>query len=267
MSGNSAFQLVKGEGWRRGLANQLRIEFARWFRTRTWWVRSLVWVAIIDLLLFVVIFADDSSGEGPGEGVLSLYAIFSGLFVAIGVIVMMQSAVIGEKSSGTAAWLLSKPMSRTAYLVAKLIANGVGITLTALVLPGLVAFAGIQLGTPTHLSPLAFAGGLLFLTLNMLFWLVLTLMLGTFFNSRGPVLGIPMVLIMGSQILLGLAPWLAYVIPYELTFPAGDPEIPPVVVAVVNRQAPDSWMPVYTAVTMILLMMAVAIWRFRREEL
>ncbi len=68
------------------------------------------------------------------------YAIFAGLFPAVGVVIIMQGVVVGEKKSGTAAWVLSKPVTRPAFILSKVIANSLGVLVTMVVLPGIVAY-------------------------------------------------------------------------------------------------------------------------------
>ena len=108
-----------------------------------------------------------------------MYALFSCLFPTIAVIIILQDAIIGEKESGTAAWVLSKPVSRTAFVVAKLIAHSVGVLVTMTLLPGLVAYLQLSLAGDTWLNPLAFVGGMGIVWLYQMFFLTLTLMLGT----------------------------------------------------------------------------------------
>ena len=45
---------------------------------------------------------------------MMIFAVASGLFGAIGTVIAMQGSLIDEKKSGTAAWIMSKPVSRTA---------------------------------------------------------------------------------------------------------------------------------------------------------
>jgi hypothetical protein len=55
MAGNSAFQLAQPGGWSSGLRNLLRADFGKWFKTRMWWTQALIWVAVIDGILFSVL--------------------------------------------------------------------------------------------------------------------------------------------------------------------------------------------------------------------
>src|SRR5512135_1265243 len=105
MAANSAMQLVTERGWRRGLGSMLGSELSRWWKTRMWWVQCLIWVGMIGSLLSAILFAGEDAP--PSEEVAILYAIFAGLFPAVGVVIIMQGVVVGEKKSGTAAWVLS----------------------------------------------------------------------------------------------------------------------------------------------------------------
>ena len=62
------------------------------------------------------------------------------MFPAIAVIIIMKDTLVGEKQSGTAAWVLSKPVSRPAFILSKLAANSIGVLATIVILPGVVAF-------------------------------------------------------------------------------------------------------------------------------
>src|SRR5664279_732183 len=116
-TGNDAFAAVKGAGWSRGLNNVLKGELKGWFGTRRWWVQILIWTASVNLIFLIV-----SLTTPRGSAVttpLMLFNIFIGLAGPVGMSIVMQSALIGEKKSGTAAWVLSKPVSRSAFVLSK----------------------------------------------------------------------------------------------------------------------------------------------------
>src|SRR5512136_3318187 len=92
MSGNSAFQLVSEHGWRRGMGSMLKSELSRWWKTRMWWVQCLIWVGCIGLMLGAILFS--SPEPSPGQDAAMLYAIFAGLFPAVGVVIIMQGVVV-----------------------------------------------------------------------------------------------------------------------------------------------------------------------------
>jgi ABC-type transport system involved in multi-copper enzyme maturation permease subunit len=65
----------------------------------------------------------------------------------------MQDAVVGEKKDGTAAWVLSKPLTRPAFILSKIIANSVGILLTLVVVPCMVAYTILSIAHKSALNP------------------------------------------------------------------------------------------------------------------
>lgn len=267
-TGNAALQLVDERGWRRGLSNLLRGEFSSWFKSRKWWTHILMWLVTINLiLLFTIIGAKEAekSGEAGPEDTIELYGIFGGMFVMIGVMVVMQGAIVGEKKSGTAAWILSKPVSRAAFVISKLVGNTVGLLLTAVLVPGLIAYVQLYVALERWLPPLDFLAGVATLGLHMFFWVTLTLMLGTFFDSWGPIIGIPLALSFGQQFIVGFLPFLAYIFPWALSVPLGD-EYRSLVWSFINGETPFSWIPLLSAGFFSISFIAVAIWRFNRQE-
>ena len=83
--------------------------------------------------------------------------------------VFAQDALIGEKRSGTAAWLLSKPVSRTAFLLAKLTADGIGILVTIVIVQGAIGYfvlraaTGISFQVPNFLAAMGLVAMVLIL--------------------------------------------------------------------------------------------------------
>jgi ABC-2 type transport system permease protein len=262
MAGNSAFQMVAERGWRGGLRNLLRIENGKWWRSRTWWVQTLLWTVIINGILAGILW----SGQ-PVSAIdaVSLYCIFSGLFPAIAVIIIMQDELVGEKETGTAAWILSKPVSRTAFVLAKFVANSLGVLVTMLLIPGIVAYIQISLALGSWLAPLNFLGGIGVLYVNQLYYLSLTLMLGAFFHRRGPVIGIPLALAFGQQMIFGMLPIMAQVLPWTLVVPLGELEVS-IASGLILGQTPPSLYPLYISLVCVVVFTGLAFWRFEKEE-
>jgi ABC-2 type transport system permease protein len=126
---------------------------------------------------------------------LIVLIIFAGMAVPIAAVALGQDSIIGEKQSGTAAWIRSKPASRPAYIISRLIAHGLGLLITALALPSMIAYLQISSVGGPALGPSGFAAGIGLIYLNLLFYLTLMIMLGAFFSSRGPVLGIALAIL------------------------------------------------------------------------
>ena len=217
------------------------------------------WYLVLSAILFA---AEDAP---PSQEVAILYVIFAGLFPAVGVVIIMQGVVVGEKKSGTAAWVLSKPVTRSAFMLSKVVANSLGVLATMVILPGIVAYTltAAKTGTAWNLPGFLSAMGVIFL--SQFFFLSLTLMLGTFFGSRGPVIGIALGLLFMQQYLLGWLPVLRYVLPWKLVIPIGeqlDAVAPCLLVGSHN------YSPILIVVIALesLLFIGIGLWRFSHEE-
>jgi len=271
---SSQFQLIEEKGWKRGLGNLLSGELSSWFKTRRWLKHILTWLLIINLILFFTVIgldvaAEEAAAAGeplPEVDTPMLYGVFGGMFVAFGVMVSMQGVIVGEKQEGTAAWTLSKPVTRTAFVVSRLIGNAVGILLTAVMVPGAVAYLTMGLLTPLGwLPPLDYIAGMAVIALSAFFWLTLTLMIGTFFEKSGGVIAIPMGLYFAMWMLPSVLTPLMYITPVILTIgPEGD--FKGVSTALMLGESPFSWIPVISAVIFSAIFVNVAIRRFNSQE-
>ena len=268
------FQTVEERGWRRGLGNLLQGELSSWFKTTRWLKQITLWLLIINLILFLTVIGLNqatkealAAGEPPPEVETPiLYGVFGGMFVAFGVMITMQRVIVGEKRAGTADWVLSKPVTRTAFVVSRLVGNTLGVLLTAVLVPGVVAYLTIGLLTPLGwLPPLNYLAGLAVLSLSAFFWLTLTLMTGTFFEKSGGVIAIPMGLYFAMWMLPSVLPPLMYITPVILTVgPEGD--FKGVSTALMLGESPFSWIPVISAVIFSVIFITVAIRRCNRQE-
>jgi ABC-2 type transport system permease protein len=263
MSGNEAFELVSERGWKRGLGTMLRSGLGRWFKTKMWWVQCRIWGSLIGFILAAIAF---SSETPPAEELLLLFAVFAGLFPAVGVVIIMQDALVGEKKEGTAAWVLSKPLTRPAFVVSKIIANSAGIIITMIVVPCLLAYAIITISTKSSLNPLGFLESMGVIFISHFFFLALTLMLGTFFDSRGPVIGIPLGILFMQQNLIGFIPALGYVLPWSLVVPLGNTPSLALSLMMNFPVQPSQLITLAAIVIESILFIFIGLWRFNREE-
>jgi ABC-2 type transport system permease protein len=233
----------------------LRKELGEWFSTRRWLVHLLTWVAIINGVVALVMVADDS------EDALQVFVLLGVFASAMGVVVATQGSVVGEKQRGTAAWMLSKPVTRTSFLLAKMIGHGVGFTVLACLAPCAVfVLEAALLGTgPPSLPALAAAAALW--TLHLLVYVALGVALGAAFPARGPVAAIGTGLLLAGQFFGGMVPvpvltFLPWVLPKAADAVAhGDPlptSLPTVVAA---------------AAVLIVASAAFGLWRLHRQEL
>jgi ABC-2 type transport system permease protein len=262
-AGNNVFKLETGSGWTRGLPNLLSAELGRWFGTRRWWTQILIWAACVNLAVAGTAFSENSP---PAPELAMVFSILMGIAAPIGVAIIMQGALVGEKRSGTAAWVLSKPASRSSFLVAKLAASVLGITLTIVLAQGTIAYLIIWASSGTALPPLQFLGALGVEMLNLFFYIALGLMLGALFAHPAPVVAIPLAFLFSQQFVLGLVPELIKVLPWFLVIPPNNSNTPSITMAVMTGSQPMTYLPVATTLAASALFVIVALWAFQQQE-
>lgn len=253
-------QPATSRGWLTGFGNMVDKEYGSWWRTRRAFYHFLLWLLIINGFLLLVGF--DARDQNPWSALDELIEVFfrvGGLFATIGIIVSTQNTVLGERELGTAEWVLSKPVTREAFLLSKLLVNGLSFLGLAVLVPS-VAFY-LQTVPATYLQPqsAAFLLGAAFHVQHLVFYLALTLALGTFLNSRGAISGTAIGLVFAGLILPNFFPWLLHYTPWQL------PTLS--YFAAAGRNLPDGFGPVVVLTALYtLLLVLVALRRFNREE-
>ena len=267
MASNDALRAVPSGGVLQGYGNLAAKETGGWWKTRRWLMNVLIWGAIVNGLLAMVLWVAPQSGaEAPvphrelAQTAVELFLVMGALAPAVGVVIMGQDAIIDEKKSGTAAWILSKPISRSAFVLAKFFSHALGVLVTMVLIQGALAYAQIAAKTGQPPALLAWLGALALIFLFLLFFLALTLMLGAFFNARGPVIGIPLALLFGYQLFLGVLPQLGDVLPYVLTISLG-PTRTALALQLLAGKPLNNPVPIALTVGWIVLFLGVAIWR------
>jgi ABC-2 type transport system permease protein len=204
--------------------------------------------------------AFDFSPSGILNLGLSMFFQIVGSALLIGGVIIAHDAILKERESGTAAWLLSKPISRQSFVLSKLIANIVGLLVVVVAVQAIVAYAQISIAYGGLAPVMPFLGGLGMMTINGLFYMVLALALGAFTLNRGIVLGLPIVLGLVGGLILAIVEQLQYVTPWTL----GDMAL----AAAKGATLPDWWIfPVIATVVWTLAFAGAAIRRFEQIEL
>jgi ABC-2 type transport system permease protein len=263
------FQLVNEKGWRRGLGNLLQGEYSSWFKSSRWWKHFIMWFSIINVMMGIMIYATAEAAKDGNDGppLFLMYGIFGGMFVAFGVMIIMQRVLVREKNSGTAAWVLSKPVTRTAFVVSRLVVNSIAILLTSVIVPGVILYITLGLFSDLGwLSPLGFAAALLMVSLHTFYWITFVLMMGTLFESSSAVIAVPMALFFIFWMGTGLVPALIYISPLLLTFSPAPEQMNSLAGSFMTGEPVFSWLPLISTVVSCIVFIAVAIWRFNRQE-
>jgi ABC-2 type transport system permease protein len=252
-----------GHGWLVGFRNMVGKEWASWWSTRRWLVHLILWLVVINGFLFLI-GTDESiaRGNNPYSTMNELLQVFfqaCGLFALIGMVVTTQSDVVGERQLGTAEWVLSKPVSRPAFLLSKQLVSGVSFLFLAVLIPSVVLFLQTLLHTALQPPLVPFLLGIAFHVLHLLFYLSFTLVLGVLFRTRGPVSGVAIGSLFAGLILPNMVPSVLMWTPWGLSRLAAQ--------AARERPLPDDWLwPVAITVLWILLWLMVALRQFEREE-
>jgi len=263
--------------------NLLAKENHRWWGTRFWLIQLIIWLVIINGIIAMIYRTPvedlvDTASEGASEAdqatlqtmkdnpeLIGLvpFMRLAGLGMVLGVVVLSQSAIISEKQSGTAAWVLSKPVPRSAFVLSKVAGYGLGIFGVMCVLIGAALYGQIWLTTGVLVPPLSFVGMFSIVFLDLLFYLTFSIMLGSIFNSRGAVVGIPLILLFSYLIFPSIPSWLKEIMPWNLVDNLHQQAI---ALSVVQGQPVHSIIPVVATILWCSFFIGISLLRFRREE-
>jgi ABC-type transport system involved in multi-copper enzyme maturation permease subunit len=144
-------------------------------------------------------------------------------------------------------------------VLAKLVAHTLGYVVLAVAIPSVffTAQMALQWGQLPALVPFLLGNALTIL--NLVFYLALTVLLGTWFAQRGPVAGIALGFLLGGNAVRTLLPSVAQVTPLVL------PDLAGTIMQGGALPANGSLPILGTAVSTVILIGA-ALWRFNREE-
>lgn len=274
MAANMEFICVKEKAHLRGLTNLIHKENGAWWKTRRWWINALIWPLILgglvaNMLLVSSTFNLELTDEVIAAGGRNAYVISLGLSVffefgiqaiAIGIIILSHDLLVGEKQNGVAEWILSKPVSRRAYILSKLLVNAVYILLFLIFIPAIATYSLLSYKLGALFPILPFTYGISIMILHSLFYLTFVMMLGTFFNARGGILGISLGFLLGSSLITSLIKPLLYITPASLSKLAA---------LVAGNQAVPShllWPPLVSTIIWCLIFVFVARSKFERTE-
>jgi ABC-2 type transport system permease protein len=266
MTADLRLQQITGASWRRGLRPLLHRESRKWRHGRFGLTQLIIWPALLNGLLAFALFVLPHLASADAITITSAEAqemgrqMFFGMglmALSIGALVLLQDVIIEEKLSGTAEWILSKPLSRTAYVLAKLLPNMLGMAVTMLLIPGAIGYWLFNQAAPGMITIDRFLASWGMVALHLLFYVTLTVMLGVFFKSRTLLLGVALGTLFGGQVLpIGQ---LALYTPWPLFHM--------VLLPVMGRPiAPELYTVLVNTAVWSLIFIAVAIWQMNRLE-
>lgn len=269
MASNLALTAVKDRRGLNGFGNYFRMNNHQWWGTRRWLVQLVVWFLIVNGPWVISALSSPARPASPSPEQISMtlmmFFVMAGMFGAIGVVILGQNALIQGRQNGTIAWVLSKPVSRPAFILSKLSADAIGILVTMVLAQGLVGYLFCRIVMGMSIPVFGFLAALGLLFLHQSFYLALSYMLGSLLRSRGAVLGIPLVFIFTYQMHAALG-WFGKILPWNLVM--GTPEAMNSSLAALLAQGLPlpTVTPIIGTVALTLVFVLVTLWRFNREE-
>jgi hypothetical protein len=103
-------------------------------------------------------------------------------------------------------------------------------------------------------------------SLHTFYWIAFVLMIGAFFESSSGVIAVPMILYFMFWMGTGLIPGLIYISPLLLTFSPAPEQMSALAVSFMSGEPVFSWLPLISTIVSCAIFIAVAIWRFNRQE-
>ncbi|MCD1295542.1 hypothetical protein CUJ83_11080 [Methanocella sp. CWC-04] len=266
----NGLQLIKENGWRCGLSNMLRKENGRWWGTKKWIIQAILWTFIVNGMLAMILFLVAgtvatqtgtvlTTGEKIEMGMQGFFNV-AGLGFAMGAAILTHDIIISERETGTAAWIMSKPVSRKAFIISKFAANAIALLSILIFLQGAIAYGQFSIvnGAPMPVIPFITAMGVL--ALICLFYVALMFMVGTLTTSRGLALGVSLGIIFAGQIIPSIIKETVYVTPWALSnianaIMAGSP-LPAELLA-----------PIFVTMALSVIFLGYSMWKFEIIEL
>lgn len=193
---------------RDGFWNLFLRESQLWWGTRRWIVNLAASVIGLNGLLAYVLFVlpamIESQGEtlDAGQAGVQLYFGLAFMASAIMVVIILQDSIMTEKHTGILEWVLSKPVSRSSYLWAKMAAHAIPVSLLYILVPGGIAYLLFQIsGQPKGIH---FWLALGLLLLHTVFYLILTILMSVRFENRMMVLVVGIGSVLGGSLAMNL---------------------------------------------------------------
>jgi ABC-2 type transport system permease protein len=255
------YQLINEPSWRSGLSTLVKTETKHLLKNRKW-LFQLFLMIFLNNIFFLLIILTNKESEFM---ILEIFTTFMTTWTALSTVIVMQGAIVNEKTSGTAEWVLSKPVSRNAFILGKIINNTLALSLFIFLIPGIIGIIEIITLTTISIEVWRLFLVILLCWFHGMFYLLLIVMLGVIMNNRITVMGVSLVYLFGQDFLVlfmenGLPVYFvrSLVIPGEkisLTF------------SILYNLPIESWIPLIFTIISCIVFIIIAIWRFNKLDL
>ena len=206
---------TSAKNWLRGFYPIFKKELFRRLGNKRWILSLIIWMSLSAVPTISLAGAASSSpSASQGIGVLSLFLWLGTTPMWIGTIVISQGAIVEEKLTQTLLWIFSKPLSGSAFVLAKFAAYALFIAVMMLGIPAIVVGVFAVLYGLSFNYLLGYISSILMIYLLLLFILSLTLMLGTLFQKISSVTAIAFMVYIGGAS-LNVNKYLRLIEPYS----------------------------------------------------
>lgn len=259
--------------WRRGFMTMFLRELRTW-RWRKFLLSAVAWFVVL-ILLSLVFGANAGITASSGGESKTAQDSAKGFFFQAWLFFPMLAAVFStfgaisdERKEGTLPWVLSKPLPRSAFYLAKLLANLLVKSVTIILIPGLIA-AIVLLAKGVPIDLIGVLGAMKLVGIMLFFYVALTLMMDGLAVNHTVALIIPILFLFTSPLLPQLAlllrvpdlgKLLAQVTPMGITDDLLSNWV-------TKGQAPDNFVPIICTVLWAISFTVIGIAAFRRQEI
>jgi ABC-2 type transport system permease protein len=263
---NSALHPIANH-WARGFKSIYQRELGAFFRVRSWTIQLAIWLVLLVVLPAWAAsrFRSFVGDPEPGRGVTEYFLAGTGsLMIYIGVILLAQGAIVDEKSTKTLSWVFSKPLSSTGFILGKFAACAMFIAIVIIGCPGVVALIAaklIGLSSLSTISSLRYLAALGVLFLTALFFLALSIVMGTIFKRSRAVAGFSLFALFAG-ILMPLNEQLRKLEAYTVWGLSGVPNN----IFLGQQIQSATWIAMIFTAIMTAVFLAIAIWRIGKYE-
>lgn len=256
---NKGLEKMNTEPWYSGIGNMVHRELVLERSRRTWIKQITLWGLIINgILAIVLIIPNNILLSSRVETALFAFVSLLTYLIALFVPVSLQGMAIDERQTGVASWILSKPVSRKAYIIAKLVGNALAMAIVLVLIQGCAAYVLI-VTLAEFISPIGFLLLLGLAVISVLYFTSLTLMLGTLSSNRSTVMTAALGIVLGSQMLVNTIPIIQIVIPTTLTITG--------LWFLIGYPSPALPLLLLSSIGCIIVFLAIAVQKFNKIEL
>lgn len=194
------------------------------------------------------------------DGLVGTWAVLVGFMGSLMVIASTVDALTHERAVGVTAWIITKPVSRLSYLLAKATAHAVVASVTIVIIPSAVWFA-LTVLLFQGLSAPAIAGAALILCIEMAFLSFTVIAIGVAFRSVAPIAIVSLAAWFLPTVIPAIVrlDWTAYVLPSYLPVAA--------VSAAISQAESFTFTIPLAAILIAAAAFALAVLSFERQEL